>query len=306
MGFLVTRTSIVSGGGSTFTALQRFTADNMTTGAVPSGTGIAFSKYGLGYGTVVQTSVKRATKSKAIANIIQAGTSGFPADGETPAGNGLWGLEFSPPASTGSTKYGGQGDWFHFGFWLYLPTGVTLNTNLSDGAQKFILYTSQAQTTGKNDVHICSQSGSFAFINEYDPNAATNNTYPSTRTGTDVQWPRDTWLWVERGTFLHSDGDQAIDRVWVNDDLWLERNGRDLKWRKSDGSYGTSTLGTVGNPSLPSSAGHVEQIFWFTYWNAHPSVDTTIYADGFTMANDRTGFVSDSFGNLMMGTANAD
>jgi hypothetical protein len=296
-----TVTTVSSGA---FSPLQRFTADSMTTGVVPSGSGIAFSKYGNGYGTVVQTAVKRATKSKAIACSIQAGTSGFPGDSETPAANGFWGFSFTPPSSTGSSHYGIQGDWLHFGFWFYLPTGVTLNTtSLQDGAQKFILLCfPQAVTTGKYDTHICSQTGSVAGVSELDGGAMNN--YPSDVTGTDVPWPRDQWMWCERGIFIHSDPLQAIDRFWVNDDLWFERNGVNIKRRLSNGTYATKVLAN-GSKSLPNSSTYAESLFWFSYWNAHPAVDTTVYCDGFTFANNRTGFVSDSFGNLMMGTANA-
>jgi hypothetical protein len=299
-----------SGGGS-FTPLQHFSMDNFTVGAAPNVSGGAFgqpqlfTKYGLGYGGVVQTTTHRTTKSSSMQLIIESGTSGFPGDGETPAGNGLWGAEIYPPSATGTVAYGQQGSWYHFGIWMYVPSAFNGATNLTDGAQKFLLDGSPntGSTTGKDDVHVCQSQAGFALINEYDPNAATNNTYPSTRAGVEVGFPRDQWFWLERGTYLQSNGDLSITRVWVNDVLQLERNARVIKWL-TGGSYSTTTLGTVGNPTLPLSTASCEFTFLFTYWNAHPTGDQTLYVDDIVTwsgVSDTVLPFTDSLGNRIIG-----
>jgi len=290
------------GGGGSFTPFQRFTMDNYTTGSAVNVTGFSTS-YNGGYGGRVVTTQHRASKSKSMEMSIKAGFTGDPND--VGGVRGLWGASIDPP----SGNYGVQGDKFHIGMWMYLPTGVTMDTTtLNDGAQKFLLFRHPlVVTSGKNDIHICSETGGIATIKEYDGNAATNNSYPSdaNRAGAEAVWPRDQWFWLERYDKLHSDGDQAEMRFWVNDALWFEQVGRARKFRKSNGTYNSFTAGTVGNPTLPTSGTNLEGVNLLSYWNAFPSVDTIIYFDGFTTAKDETGMTTDSFGNAMIGTANA-
>ena len=89
--------------------------------------------------------------------VVQVGSDG---------GSGLF---IAPPASTGTTMYGLQGSWFHFGFYMFIPTGYNMTLNLQDGVVKFILNCSPTQTAGKSDTHIGTIG--FAMINEYDPNS---------------------------------------------------------------------------------------------------------------------------------------
>lgn len=301
MGRLILRSSVEA---AAFVPLQHFSMDDYTTGQAVVVSGEVHTSLGLGYGSSVVTAQHRPSKSKSLRLSIQAGTSGFPADGETPAGNGLWGGQFWPPASQGSTHYGGQGDWFHFGMWMYVPTGFTPETNLNDNALKFLLHgcPDTGGTTGKDDVHICASGEGFAFINEWDPNAGTNNNYPSDRAGTELGFLRDQWFWFERATKLHSDGDQSITRIWINDVLQLERAARVIKWRTTDDQYHTTTLGTVGNPTLPTSSANIEFVYLFSYWNNHPSTDQEMWIDDITTAVSQAGMTTDAFGNPMMGS----
>jgi hypothetical protein len=292
---------------SSFAPLQHFSFDSFTTGTGAQVSGQLYSPLdtnGSNTGSIVSTANPRSGKAKHARARIAAGTSGFPADGETPAANGFWGWSVTPPASAGASKYGRQGDWFHYGFWMYIASGQSLTTNITDGALKFLLNCfPTAVATGKDDFHICGTAG-FGMLNEIDPNNTANNSYPSTRSGTDVGYTPNQWCWFERGTELQSNGDLAVNRLWTNNNLILERDGRVVKWRKTDGTYGTQTLGQTGAPSIPNSTTQVESFFIFSYWNAHPSTNVQVDFDDITTwtgADPSVLPATDSFGNKMIG-----
>jgi hypothetical protein len=296
------RLYVASGGGGSFTPLQHLSMDGYTTGLPVTALDQFHSSLGGGYGSSVVTDVHRPSKSKSLRMSCQAGTTGSPGDG-APSGHGLWGGIIYPPASQGSNYFGGQGDWYHVGMRMYVPSSFSPVTNIQDGALKFLMNTCPITggTSGKDDVHICTTG--FAFLNEWDPNNSTNNSYPSERAGAEVGFPVDQWFWLERADFLHSDGDLAITRVWVNDVLQLERNGRVLKWR-TGGSYSTTTRGTVGCPTLPTSSANIESTYMFTYWNGFPGsgTDQELWVDDIATAVSQTDMTTDALGNPMMGS----
>jgi hypothetical protein len=291
-----------SSGGGSFTPLQHLSMDGYTTGQPVTALDQFHSSLGNGYGSSVVTDVHRPGKSKSLRLSIQAGTTGSPGDG-TPAGHGLFGGIIYPPASQGANYFGGQGSWYHLGMWMYVPSSFSPISNIQDGAVKFLLHTCPITggTSGKDDVHICVDG--YAFLNEFDPNNGTNNSYPSQRAGTEQGFPTDQWFFQERGDFLHSNGDLAITRVWTNGVLWLERNGRDLTHRTTDGNYHTTTRGTVGCPTLPISAAKIESTYLFTYLNGGAVADMHLYIDDVITAVSQTGMTTDSRGNFMMGSA---
>jgi hypothetical protein len=304
---------------SSFVPLQHFSADSFAVGTAPNVSGGAFGQpqlyttlgtgAGAAYGSKVVTTLHRTGKTSSVQVSIQSGTSGFPGDGETPAVNGLWGAEIYPPSSRGNAAFGQQGQYYHFGIWMYVSSATNLaTTSLTDGAQKFLLDGSPntGGTTGKDDIHICTNQAGFAMLNEYDPNNTANNSYPSSRTGVEAGFPRDQWFWLERGKFLQSNGDLAIDRVWVNDVLQLERNGRVMKWRTTDGVYHTQTLAQVGCPNLPTATASCEFTFLFTYWNAHPTGDQQFnWSDIVTWTGTSESALPnvDSLGNRIIGSS---
>lgn len=298
MGRLILRSSVES---AAFVPLQHLSMEPYTVGQAVSALDQFYSSLGAGYGAEVVTAVHRPAKTKSLRLSIEAGTTGFPGDG-SPAGNGFFGANIYPPASQGSNYFGGQGDWFHLGMWMYVPSAFSAVSNIQDGAVKFLLNTFALTggTSGKDDVHIC-ETG-FAFLNEFDPNSGTNNSYPSERAGTELGFPRDQWFWLERADFLHSDGDQAITRVWINDVLQLERDARVLKWRTTDDQYHTTTRGTVGCPTLPTSTANVEYVYLFSYWNGGPATDQELWIDDVCTAVSQTDMTTDALGNPMMGS----
>lgn len=298
MAILVHRSVAAAG---SFTPLQHLSMDGYTTGQPVTATDQFYSSLGNGYGASVVTDVHRPGKTKSLRLSIEAGTTGFPGDG-SPAENGFFGANIYPPASQGASFFGGQGDWFHLGMWMYVPSSFSAVTNIQDGALKFLLNTFAATggTSGKDDVHIC-ETG-FAFLNEFDPNSGTNNSYPSQRAGTELGFPRDQWFWLERADYLHSDGDLAITRVWVDDVLQLERAGRVLKWRTTDDQYHTTTRGTVGCPTLPTSTANVEYVYLFSYHNGGAPANQELWLDDVCTAVSQSGMTTDSLGNPMMGS----
>ena len=305
---LVSGTGTRTPAGGSFTPLQHFSFDTFTTGAAAAFGQELYSTIdtnGSNTGSIIQTTVHRTTKSKAAQLRIAAGTSGFPADGETPAANGFWGFSLAPPSSAGSNKYGAQGYYHHLGMWMYIPSASNLaTTSLTDGALKFLLNCfPQAVTTAKDDIHICGTSG-FAFVKELD-NTATFS-FPSTRSGTETSYPVDAWFWLERLSYLHSSGAEGITRLWINNVLIMESVGTAHKWRHADGSYGSLTLNGQGNKTLPNSTTQMESIFIFSYWNAHPAANQTLYMDDITTwtgVNNSTLPAVDAFGNRMIGSA---
>lgn len=304
MARLILRSVVAEAAGS-FTPLQHLSMDGYTTGQPVTALDQFHSSLGNGYGSSVVTSVHRPSKTKSLRMSCEAGTTGSPGDG-APVGNGLWGGIVYPPASQGANYFGGQGSWFHLGMWMYVPSAFSPVTDIQDGALKFLLNTFPITggTSGKDDVHICSSG--FAFLNEFDPNNGTNNSYPSQRAGTELGFPRDQWFWLERADYLHSNGDLAITRVWVDDVLQLERDGRVLKWRTTDDQYHTTTRGTVGCPTLPISAAKVESVYVFTYFNGAPTVPATdqeLFVDDIITAVSQTDMTTDALGNFMMGSS---
>jgi hypothetical protein len=243
---------------------------------------------------------------------ILAGTSGFPGDGETPPTPtaGLWGYFLYPPSGT-VNNYGALGGIYHWGFWIYIPIGTVLGTtSITDGALKFMRhgYDTIAQ---KLDVHTCNNFQGYAYLNEFDPNLSTNNNYPSSRSPTNnpmnATMPIGQWAWIENAVYLHTDGNQAWQRTWVNDILVLQRTGLTIKWRDTGGTYHTYNItGTTGAPTLPSAGATLQYMYFLTYWNAHPSVNTTIYVDDIMTAITETGMIyTDNLGNPIMGSASS-
>ena len=306
---------------SAFTPLQHFRADDFTPGTAPNvaggrGTGgnlngnQLFTTLGAGNtGCMIDTTVKRAGRNSSMKFTIQAGTSGNPGDGETTAGNGLWGAGIAPPSSRGTLYYGGEGAIWHFGCYMRVNSGTSLATQtLNDGAQKFWLNCfPDFGTTGKDDVHICTNFPGFALLSEIDPNNGPNNNYPSSRSPSNnpanAALPFDsTFHWIETMVLFHANGDNAIRRVWVDTNLVLQRAGRVITWRDTAGNYHTQNLSAPGAPSLPSTSAVMQFMNFFTYWNAHPSVNTSVWVDDLTMAVDEsTMTVVDNFGNKMIG-----
>lgn len=319
------------GGGGSFTPIQFFVADNFTQGTFPvvgggGPDGQLYARYGSvsgqEYGMVTANATAptfnsqssnfiRSGHTQSFQVSIQAGTSGFPADGETPAANGLWGCLLEP-STFNTTGYGVQGDWVHVGMWIYVQSATVLHTTtLEDGALKFCRSSYPSTTASKDDCHVCDTPNGFALLNEYDPNNAADNNYPDQRISGGVStnqtgFPRDQWFFYEWGVLLESNGTNAIRRAWINNVLQLERNNVTIKWRTNDGVYHTMSSPN-GVPSLPSSGAALQEFFIFTYWNAHPAVDTVIWMDGFITANEgRTTFnQTDNLGNPIIGTANA-
>ena len=295
--------SVGSGSGPpvVFSPLQHFSSDALPLGQPPIVTGASpngdqlFGTFASGFGAVTQNSVHRTTKSTAIALSIRAGSDG--SGGGTGGADGGSGLFIAPPLSTGTSFYGLQGSWIYIGMYMFIPTGYNMTSNLQDGEVKFILQASPTFTTGKSDVHI-GESG-FALINEYDPNNNLNNSYPSTRAGTNTNWPINQWFWVERGTLLQSNGNLAQVFVWINNTLVLQQNGTTITWQTSDGNYHTELTGApVGAPSLPNIAAAIEFIDFMGFWNGDSPQSQTLYIDDIVTANSQAGMMLDNRGNL--------
>lgn len=297
---------------STFTPLQHFNMESFSIGSTPVVTGGVggdqlFCSFGLGYGSIISTAQHRSSKTRSLLLSIQAGTSGNPGDGETPAGNGLWGFFMAPPVA--STSYGGQGSIFHMGLWMFIPNGVFLGaTSLTDDALKMFRL-GLANTAQKDDTHHCENFQGMAFLNEYDPNSSLNNNYPSSRSPTNSPMnaavPKGQWAWLELMELLQSNGDSSVKRFWINDILAVQRSGRVYTWQDSTSTYHTYTPNpsTPGCPTLDTSIDTLTFIDFLTYWNSHPSVDTTIYVDDIITSIDESSMIyRDNFGNPIIGS----
>jgi hypothetical protein len=291
-----------SGVGSTFKPLQHFSMDSF----MPGGPAIVTGGYGgdqlndwtkSGFGGVVTTAQHRPNKNNSLALSIRQGSDGL--GGGTGTNDGMFGFQLFPPSSLGQ-YYATLGQTFHTGFWMYIPSTFDNGTNLQESILKFVLNCFPSVVTGKSDVHM-SATG-YALINEYDPHENVNNNYPSMRPGTNPTYPKGQWFWFERATYLSTNGDASIIRIWVNDTLVLEQNGRTIQWRTTDGAYHTQTGSTVGAPSMPPGATGLEFVYVFTYWNGNSPQSQTVYVDDITTAVDETGMTKDAFGNPMIGT----
>ena len=249
-----------------------------------------------GFGGVVTTDQHRTSKHSSLALSIRQGSDGL--GGGTGSNDGMFGFQLFPPASSGQ-YYATSGQTFHTGFWMYVPSTFDNATNLQEDILKFALNCFPSVVTGKSDVHM-SPTG-FAFINEFDPHENVNNSYPSMRPGTNPTYPKGQWFWFERATTLSTNGDDSIIRVWIDDTLLLEQNGRTIKWETTDGAYHTQTGSTVGAPSMPPGATGLEFVYVFSYWNGNSPQDQTVYVDDITTAVDETGMAKDAFGNPMIG-----
>jgi hypothetical protein len=290
-----------SGVGSNFKPLQHFSMDLFIPGGPAIVTGASggdqLNDWGKsGFGGVVTTDQHRSSKHNSLALSIRQGSDGI--GGGTGSNDGLFGFEIYPPASSGK-YYATSGQTFHAGFWMYIPPVFDNATNIQEDVLKFVLNCFPSVVTGKSDVHM-SPTG-FALLNEFDPHDNVNNSYPSMRPGTNPTYPKGQWFWFERATTLSTDGDASIVRVWIDDTLLLEQNGRTIKWQTTDGAYHTQTGSTVGAPSMPPGATGLEFVYVFTYWNGNSPQSQTVYVDDIATAVDETGMAKDAFGNPMIG-----
>jgi hypothetical protein len=289
--------------GSTFKPLQHFSMDSFMAG----GPAIVTGGYGgdqlndwskSGFGGAVTTAQHRPNKNNSLALSIRQGSDGF--GGGTGTNDGLFGFELFPPSSQGQ-YYATSGQTFHTGFWMYIPSTFNNGTNLQESILKFVRNCFPSVVTGKSDVHM-SPTG-YGLMNEFDPHNNVNNNYPSMRPGTNSNYPKGEWFWFERATYLSTDGDASIIRIWVNDELLLEQNGRTIRWQTTDGAYHAQTGTTVGAPSMPAGATGLEFVYLFSYWNGNSPQSQTVYVDDITTAVDETGMTKDTFGHPMIGMA---
>ncbi|HLK38277.1 MAG TPA: hypothetical protein VKU41_16055 [Polyangiaceae bacterium] len=289
--------------GSKFKPLQHFSMDSFTAG----GPAIVTGGYGgdqlndwskSGFGGVISTAQHRPNKNNSLALSIRQGSDGL--GGGTGTNDGMFGFQLFPPSSLGQ-YYATSGQTFHTGFWMYIPSSFDNGTNLQESILKFVLNCFPSVVTGKSDVHM-SPTG-YALMNEFDPHDNVNNNYPSMRPGTNPNYPKGEWFWFERATYLSTDGDASIIRIWVNDTLLLEQNGRTIRWQTTDGAYHAQTGSTVGAPSMPAGATGLEFVYVFSYWNGNSPQSQTVYVDDITTAVDETAMTTDAFGNPMIGMA---
>lgn len=261
--------------------------------------------YSGGYGMRATTAVAAPGKTSSCSMSIAAGSTGYPGDGGTGGGFGGW------IHLTSRSLQVTQGQHLWWRMRIYFPSDWSWSRGDSGDQVKFMrlehtasgqridLYVLNGNATfynGETKVGGASVCAGYAFRNEFAarPNADTDFT-------TNRPLTAGAWHFVEQYLYAHSDGSQAIRRMWVDGHFVREQVGGEVKWIDAQGNVRTKTITAV--PTLQNSGDAITMPFPFTYWNGGAPKNQTCYLQDMVFHTTPATLPStDEFGNPFIGT----